>query len=291
VLGDCPRNNDWRWNVVRDVLFNETKGVVKPLEDKVRFGMALYTSDGGNVNEDEPEMVDPTKACPELIEVPIGLTNHAAMLGEFACNDIQGDTPTGESLVAAASTLRAFEEPGPQIIVLATDGEPDSCECPNFNGDVPARCKMPGVPDAIKAQVVTTAGEIHAEDVTIHVINVSTPSNMSLQMHLAEVAAAGGGNVYPGFNPGDLSTAFNEIIDGARSCVIDLDGEIASGKETTGTVTLDGERLLLDDENGWKVNSATQLELLGEACETIKSGDHDLKIKFPCGSFQPPPVN
>lgn len=294
-LGDCPSNNNWRWNVVRDVLFNATRGIIKPLEDRVRFGMSLYTSSNGRVSSQDPEEIDPNKTCPELIEVPIALGNHQAMLDEFQCSDIAGDTPTGESLLAAAMTLQAFDEPGPKIIVLATDGEPDSCECPNFadmgNTRVPARCKENGVAQQVQADVVATAGDIYADGITIHVINVSTPTNAGLQAHLAEVAAAGGGEVYPGFSPGALTTAFDAIIDGVRSCKIDLDGEIADGKESSGTVTLDGEPLTLDDENGWQVNTPSQIELLGAACEAIKSGDHDLKIDFPCESFVPGKVH
>ena len=118
-------------------------------------------------------------------------------------------------------------------------------------------------------------------------INVSTPSDAALQQHLTDVANAGGGKVYPGFSPGALSSAFDEIIDGVRSCAIDLGGEIADGKESTGTVTLDGEPLELDDPDGWHVTTPSQIELLGEACETIKRGGHDLAIKFPCESFEP----
>jgi hypothetical protein len=116
---------------------------------------------------------------------------------------------------------------------------------------------------------------------------VSTPSEASLQQHLADVAAAGGGKVYPGFSPGALSSAFDEIINGVRSCVIDLSGEIAKGKESTGVITLDGDKLSLDDADGWRVNTSSQIELLGAACEAIKSGGHDISIKFPCESFVP----
>src|SRR5690606_32426171 len=120
--------------------------------------------------------------------------------------------------------------------------------------------------------------------------NVSSPSQTALAAHLDDVAERGGavsGASIDGFDPGSLVDAFNTIIDGVRSCVIDLDGAIASGKANTGTITLNGEPLLLNDPDGWVVNSPTQIELQGEACEMIKSGDHDLAIKFPCGSFNP----
>jgi hypothetical protein len=289
ALGDCPKDNDWRWNVVRDVLMSPAKGIVKPLEGRVRFGLSLYSSDNGRVDKDDAEKVDTAKSCPVLINVPIALDNHQAMLDQFKCSDIFNDTPTGESLIAAAATLKAFTEPGPKVIVLATDGEPDNCECPNFGKDfhVPAKCKLPGVADQVKKDVVATAQQIHAEDVSINVINVSTPSNAGLQQHLKDVADAGGGQVYLGFSPGALSSAFEDIINGVRSCAVDLNGEIAPGKEATGKVTLDGEELVLNGKDGWQVNTPSQIELRGAACEAIKSGGHDLAIRFPCDSFEP----
>jgi hypothetical protein len=302
-LGSCPNvkqgnqdvdPNDWRWNVVRDVLMNPDKGIVKPLEDRVRFGLSLYSSNNGRIKPapmgvvNAPVELDPNKECPVLIQVPIALNNHAAMLDKFKCSDLGIDTPTRESLLSAADTLKGFREPGPKVIVLATDGEPDTCDCPNFSGRVPDKCKMAGAADQARADVVATAQKIHSQDITIHVINVSTPSLVPLQEHLSDVANAGGGNMYLGFSPGDLTDAFEDIINGVRSCVIDLEGQIATGKESDGTITLDGQELTLDDPDGWQVNSPSQVELLGDACELIKRGQHDIAIKFPCDSFQPP---
>lgn len=112
----------------------------------------------------------------------------------------------------------------------------------------------------------------------------------SLKGHLDSVAAHGGavgGESIDGTSPGALVDAFESIIDGVRSCVVDLDGTIAEGEEDTGTVTLDGEPLELNGPDGWKVNSPSQIELVGAACDAIKSGDHDIDISFPCESFEP----
>lgn len=273
----CETNGTWRWNVVRNVLFNPTSGVVKPLEDKVRFGLTLYSSDDFEI------------ACPALDKVPVALNNYDAMLERFECSELIEDTPTQASLEDAVADLEAIDEPGPKIVILATDGEPDTCECPDFSGaHVPAECR--GMNAAAKQQeamdgVVASAGVARDKDITVHVINVSSPSNASLQAHLEDVAEAGGGTVYPGFSPDELQAAFQEIIDGARSCVLELDGEIASGKSSSGDIRLNGEALAYDDPNGWRVSSPTQIELLGEACEAIKTGNHELTIKFPCGSF------
>ncbi len=293
VPWDC-NNEDWRWNVVRNVLFHPENGIVKPLESDVRFGMTLYTSHLGTWDP-EAEMHDDSKTCPELTTVPIAFDNHQAMLDAFPCDEIKSDTPTGESLAAVATDLAAYDAEGPKVIILATDGEPDTCACPNFSGNVPnnrpPECDsgQDGTDDAQAARdlVVTAAATALESEIQTHIINVSNPGNAGLQAHLEDVAQAGGGAVYPGFDPAGLEDAFAAIINGVRSCTFELDGKIAAGKESQGKVVLDGEALALDDEDGWRVNSSTEIELLGEACETIKGGEHDLDISFPCGTFIP----
>jgi hypothetical protein len=294
----CGGVNDlWRWNVVRSVLFNPDGGIVKPLEDQVRFGMALYTSNGGF------GLTEPFKTCPVLAEVALGFGTYAEMLEAMDCSDIGSDTPTRESLRDTAAALAARELDGKNVIVLATDGEPDNCTCPNWNddggydcdGDVEDRVTRPGFVDPItlaaaeQYDVVQEAKRVYEElGIQVFVIDVSTPSNTSLRDHLTDVAEAGGGDIFDGTNPSGLTDAFQTIIDGARSCAIDLDGEIEDGKESTGKVLLNGDPLTLGDPDGWKVNSPTQIELVGDACTTIKSGAQELDITFPCGAFSRP---
>ncbi len=290
---DCPDTNDqgthhdgnWRWNVARYVLMHPEEGVVKPLEDKVRFGMAHYTSENGSLNGG---------TCPMLDQTPIALNNHQAMLDNYHCSDMVEDTPTGEALEAVATELALYDEPGPKVIVLATDGEPDSCECPDYDdndeGWLPDECKEPGKPNEVKEAVVAVAQAAHDnDDITIHVINVGDDDpDSNLSNHLEEVAMAGGGLSYLGASASGLKQAFQDIVNGSRNCIIDLDGSIAEGKETEGSIVLNGEKLELDDPNGWKMNSASQIELLGDACETIKTEDDPmLSIKFPCEGFIP----
>src|SRR5690606_31530473 len=267
-------NNSWRWNVVRNILLHPENGVVKPLEDRVRFGMALYSSDNGTLRGQE---------CPLLTEVELGFGTHEAMLAEFECSDVIEDTPTRESLTAVAEKLAALDVDGPKIIVLATDGAPDTCYCPdwgsqgNASNNPPLECYdsndenlvMRGGVDMIPSHaeqydVVIEAQRIYEElGIRIEVINVSSPNNATLAAHLDDVAERGGavsGASIDGFDPGSLTDAFESIIDGVRSCAIDLDGSISPGKESTGTITLNGEPLLLDDPDGWIVNSPTQIE-------------------------------
>ncbi len=51
---------------------------------------------------------------------------------------------------------------------------------------------------------------------------------------------------------------------------------------------MDGKRLLYMDKDGWRLTAPSVLELQGAACATIKTtGNHDLKIDFPCGVIVP----
>jgi hypothetical protein len=280
---DCaPDDNDWRWNATRYALFHPTEGVIKPLESKVRFGMTLYSGDDGGASH--PAGLG-SGTCPLLsgITAP-ALNNHADMIAGFPCSSMLEDTPTGPSLHAAATALAQLDVPGPKIIVLATDGEPDDCACPDFNTDDFPECGDAEA-DAVKAAVVVEAHAVHQDhEITVHVIQIAE-NDVSLWQHVQAVADAGGGNAYEAYDVGALKQAFQAVFEGARNCKLDLTGSIAAGAEASGSVTLGGSSLTLDDPNGYRINSSSQLELLGTACAALETDAPDLAIAFPCGGF------
>ena len=106
-----------RWDVLYDALMNPADGVVKTLEQDVRFGLALYTSFNGNEGGAE---------CPVLTEVTLSMGDgtHASIDAVYSQADPEDETPTGESLAMVADALAAQQMDGPRIVILATDGEP-----------------------------------------------------------------------------------------------------------------------------------------------------------------------
>ena len=113
-------NGQPRWDVVYDALMDPQDGVVMSLQDTVRFGLALYTYDGSG------------QTCPEIVDVmPPALNAHGAIDAVYSQQGPSGNTPTGDSLTQVAADLQTFQEEGPKLIVLATDGDPDRCEDPN----------------------------------------------------------------------------------------------------------------------------------------------------------------
>jgi hypothetical protein len=263
-----------RWDVLRTALMDPATGVVKLLEKDVRFGLILYSGQDSN------------PVCPLLVEVPIALDNHAAIDSVYSSANPVEDTPTGESLEAVTAVLEVFPEPGPKIIVLATDGEPDTCVYKD-----PAA----GSPEAELARQasITAAQAAFAMEIQTFVIAVGDEISNA---HLQDVANAGVGNPIGGpdnapfYQPADqqaLVDAFNEIINGVRSCVFTLNGKVDPMYADQGTVLLDGDMLGYNDPDGWKLNNESEIELVGAACDTIQRGEHTLSVTFPCGAVVP----
>ena len=269
-----------RWNVVRDVLMNPDGGVVKRLEGDVSFGLALYTRVGS-----APQ---PPATCPRLLQVAPMLANHAALSALYYDAGPTGGTPTGQSIdkligrvdggIVDGGGFATLATPGPKIIVLATDGEPDSCE---DNNDPQGRA-------------MTVAATQAAYDAGVRSFVIAVGNQIGFN-HLKDVANAGVGQPLDGgdaapfttSNRDEFGSTVNAIVFGARSCVFQLGGSVQPGSESSGTVTLDGAPLGYQDPNGWRLNSPTELEVLGSACQKVKTADGKLSVRFPCGAFVP----
>jgi hypothetical protein len=266
---DANFSGDTRWNSVYQTLMDPNDGVVKPLESRVRFGLALYTSDNGHDGGE----------CPMLTEVDPAMSNHAQIDAVFAPELPIRDTPTGESLQAVADKLAQVDFDGPKAIVLATDGEPDTCEQPN--------------PQQGQAESLAAAQAAFDLDVETYIISVG---NDVSDTHLQEMANAGVGlepqgqtkaPFYKAFDADELLDAFDDIIGGVVTCEYKLDGIVDLEAACEGTVRLDGEELVCGVD--WEMTDASTLELLGGACQTIKDGgEHQLDASWPCGSIDIP---
>jgi hypothetical protein len=256
---------DTRWNVARDALVNTTTGVVKLLEKEVRFGLALYTSKDGSAGG----------ACPLLTEVDVGLSNYASIRTRLMGASPVDETPTGESIAAVTKKLADPAIPGPKYIVLATDGEPDTCAEPN--------------PQNGQKVAIDAAKDAFGKGIQTFYISVGSEVSAS---HAQQMANAGQGfdplgtknaKYYVASDAASMKAAFDAIIYGVRSCTFKLNAKVLD--PTKGNVTLDGAKLTYNDGNGWKLSAdGTEVELLGTSCEKIKSGDHSVSAQFACGA-------
>ncbi len=258
-----------RWDAVAEALTDPSGGVIAQLEDDVIFGASLYTSNGGFDGGD----------CPVLTTVDPALSNLSNITTLLADNSPAGDTPTGESIDEIVQLLLDLppnpEGPeSPPIIVVATDGEPDTCTVPN---------PQEGQPEALAAAVAS-----YQAGVDLFILSVGSGVSDD---HMQDMANAGvglpvGGTdlapYYVANNQQQLVDAFNEIIHGARSCEFVVEGIVDMARADEGHVVLNSQTLEYGTE--WNMIDESTMVLLGAACDTFLTDENvTLLANFPCG--------
>lgn len=271
-------NGQSRWDVVYDTLMDPVDGVVKQLEAKVRFGLVLYSF------TQAPAM------CPELVKaLPPALNNFAAIDAVYAPETPSNNTPTGESITAITPELVAFAEPGPKLIVLATDGDPDRCADPNghdqISKDISTAAVQAAFAQGIETVVIAVGDQVsqqHQQDMSNAGKGLAIPAPSPCD------PVADPANCAPTYTPTtkqDMVTAFTDIINGKRTCVFTLNGQVIQGKECDGTVTVNNANVPCNDPNGYHLNSPSELEFVGTVCDTIMNDPNvEITASFPCDS-------
>ena len=101
---------------------------------------------------------------------------------------------------------------------------------------------------------------------------------------LAVDGSQGNAPYYQALDQAALAAAFDEIINGVRSCVLTLSQPIDPERADEGQVFIDGVEVPQGAPDGWIITAPDTVELLGDACATIQVGDHEVTGTFPCGS-------
>jgi hypothetical protein len=166
-----------------------------------------------------------------------------------------------------------------QYVVLCTDGEPNGCPSSGTDrggGSLATDFEGP------KKEVTAAA----ASGIKTYVVSVASGGAQYQQFldALAQIGNTGS----PAFSPStkdDLVAQLTSIIGSAIGCQIQLNGKVATGKECTGTVTLNSKNLECNNANGWKLIDQSHIELVGSACKTFMNDRQaTLSVTFPCGA-------
>jgi hypothetical protein len=283
--------------------------VVQEVQSDIRVGMVTYTGQNGGVCPD---------LYPAMDQVKFDKNNYARISADI--NAVQqpaykGETPTAATLQQALPVLLADPSPGDKVMLLVTDGDPDFCNDPDRVCSMDA--VIGAVQDAYSKGVATTVfgleraelSEQHLRDVANAGSGqpVAFPQGINSEQQLRDrcrnnpagtlpgkYSAVGGNAQYFQANGTDtvaLGGALNAVIYGIRSCVFDLAGAADINPETAAGahITIDGGApLVLNDPNGWKLNTGTQIELLGNACQQLKLPTTDgIAFDFPCDALIP----
>lgn len=264
----CTDTGGSRWHALRDALVGSQDSVVRRLEAVVEFGLVIFGT-------------QPTCPIPgEPIEP--ALNNLNAIDGAFPQNTPPGMfTPTGPALDwvydnLIDTTTGPDAEMRPQIVLLATDGEPNSCDEATTNYD-------PSIAAVTKGAQYLSAG---VRTYVISLADATGPFHDHLQQ-LADIGVGGQGTLYTPATPDELEAALQSLVGGAVGCDMTLNGSVTAGRECAATVTLNGKALECGDANGWMLTDPTHIRLQGSACDTLKdSGNAVVSVKFPCGTFK-----
>jgi len=244
-------------------------GAVTMTQGSVYFGCALFSG---------AENPCPPNANLDGFAVPRALNNASAIDALIGANTPNGATPTAVWITAVKNDFAANPPPmgSPPIILLATDGDPNSCTGGGDNGASVAA-----------TQAAYTAG------IRTFIIGLAGLNTQFLQ----DVANAGTGKptgqapncsncspFYTANDPASLSAGFNAIINGVISCDLTLSGMVDPAQQCSGMVTLNGTQLMCGTD--WTVDAnGMTLHILGQACTDLKNSTNpQVDAIFPCGA-------
>lgn len=272
-----------RWEAAYTALMDPTDGLITDIQNAFRIGMTLFSS----YSDDQ--------TCPELSDVRPELNNFDPIDRVFSRAQALGGTPTGDAIMGSLRQFDVHPEQGRKLILLATDGEPNTCANPY---------EAVGQPEATAA-----AMQAYQEGIELFVLSVG---NQIGRAHLEDMAnigqglPVGGAQQAPYFeatDPEQLKNEMRAIIDSARSCIFRVQGGVVDpGLLDRATVTLDGMVLQYGDPNGWNYHQDRQrcegakqcIELDGAACASIQDGEeHTISGDFLCTYYDPenPPID
>ena len=264
---DSPQS---RWTVVRQALLDPTTGVVKSLAQSMQFGVTFYTSNNGFSGG----------ACPILSEVHAATGNYASISLLYDQTSPGDDTPTGPAISQVVRELQTSGRKGPAVILVVTDGDPDTCTVPD---------PQMGQPEAIEA-----AATAHAAGIDLYVLGVSSDvSSFKLQ----ELANAGRGKpieaqwgvdaeaAEPFKASNDvvgLTAQFRDILARVPLCEVELDRDVGADEMLRGSVAVDGKPLAYASPDGFVLTDPRHLQVVGKACDSLRASGKRLEVRISC---------
>jgi hypothetical protein len=282
--------NSTKWAAMRDAMVNPTDGVVKTVQGRIAFALAVFSGGRTGINGGCP--------FPDPI-VPHNVNNYDAIAAALPQESPGMYTPTGVALDEVCKALPGVSENGllSQYVILATDGEPNSCGSIASFGGRGGRGSFGGggMPATDYQSVIDAANRCCAAGVTIYVVSLQPDASSDFQSHLQQIAdigicnRGGAATLYSPQNPDELSSDLGKLVSGVLNCDVQLNGDVVQGKECKDSeVKLGTQKLKCNDDNGWILVNSNVIRLQGAACESFKN-DPSLQVtaKFPCDVFTP----
>ena len=266
---DSPQS---RWATVRQALLDPKTGVVKTLQQSLQFGVAFYTSHNGFSGG----------TCPLLSEVRSATGNYASIAALYDQTWPDDDTPTGAAITQVVKEIQKSGRNGPELILLVTDGDPDTCSVPD---------PQMGQPEALGA-----AAAAHAAGLGFYVLGVSPDISKA---NLQQLANAGQGKpldaqwgvdanaAEPYQAAGDvagLTAQLLEILARVPLCQIELSRDVSLDEMIRGSVAIDGKPLIYQSPDGFRLLDPRHLQIVGQACDSLRAAGRRVTVRISCDS-------
>jgi hypothetical protein len=245
------------------------QGAVTADQGSVYFGCAQFSGS---------EQCPPNNLDAPQYAVPRALNNAAAIDALIAANGPGGSTPTADWITAVTADFAANPPPAGSspVILLATDGDPNSCGGGADNGRSVQATKA-----------AFTAG------ITTYIVGLAGLNTQFLQ----DIANAGTGKptgqtpmcagcapFYTASDPATLAAALSAVISGIISCDLTLSGMVDPSQAGMGIVTVNGVMLMYGTD--WTLDpNGMVIHLSAGACNMLKNSTNPtVDAQFPCGA-------
>lgn len=240
-----------RWDAVRYALIDATDGVVSQLGARVYFGATLYHSWYGNAGG----------SCALMTSAAPAIDNLGAIADLLGAGTPYADTPTAEAVDAIAGALAPVVPGSRRFIVLATDGDPDTCVDPNAH-TLESKVLAENAVDRAWAGGVTTLVLSVGNDIT--------------REHLRRTANLGAGEpVYTGNapyylanDPIELVTELDALLaETLPTCSYTFPQTLDMSDAPAADVRLAGDMLTYGTD--WRWLDVHTIELIGPSCDRV----------------------
>jgi hypothetical protein len=261
-----------RWSIMRQALLDPNSGVVRGLEQSVQFALAFYTSHNGFSGG----------TCPILSEVRSATGNYEAIRTLYDSVSPDDDTPTGAAIAQVVREIQASSRQGPEVILLVTDGDPDTCEVPDPQTD------------AGQLQAIAAASAAQAADIDFYVLGISADISGDKLQQLANAGQGKRLDAFWGVDPdaaepyqatsdvAGLTAQLRNILARVPLCEVALDRDVSTDEIADGKVTLDGKRLMFGATNGFQLVDSRHLRITGQACDDLRANGKRLNVRISC---------